>query len=836
LTFAGSVPALELWKPVDQARDEFRRAWVVRILPVGNHYPEAASIAIRLSDPDLEISQVEESPWYRVELQQPKLLGSRPYGEFEVRAQGPIGQDQSFRIVLRPSVQITHDWTEWSERDTVRISVQVPRISVLQAQGVTQDGPGSYTLLSVGRPVDAKLEIDGYGPARWALPLRLDVPVPAWALYEPSAGSHLVEWTRLPLRLSLAEIDGHEPELLARLTTPWGIPRVATLHLLGPRGPLASQPVLVGEDGFGSAPLLPLLATARQRNLVRFDLQLELELKRTVNLRCGTLTRRWSPADLQVEIVDGRLEVAWSESQAVQGRAVRVVSLLAPWLPAATIPVADGDRGRWSLPAQEAPTSHGRYRIDLGVADEWSGRFDPAASALVQWGTDEEIAATAPNGGEPGRSWFQAFLLGAIEVPREVPLTGSRELAEFALRTRETTAGIAALQPIRLRVERLLGRLPADDVLAALALGEGQLEPSAILQTRLFTRGMRQASVGETTDGLPEGAAETLWRMWAPLGAWAELSASRTNRARSEARLRSHLGDEELVRLSPACPGARVWLVSSENGSVLLDAEMLGDPVGSPRSAFALLRAEVGVELKVRASGRELHVSRCPDGDWDLHIPEGEDLPADFPSHLGPKVEIRFAYRHGQDRQRWPNPQIVELVQRGQAATLEAIQGMVLPLPASPIGDEAFQEAGFDWAIRAARYREVAEDLSKICQEHRDLAGEALRREDHVRVNVFRWRAIRELKDRWHRDIPDNPLLGVHLISWLVALGLVWRGRGQVVPFFLPEDRLIELAGQLNSLAPRLLEYDLQVVCALEAFHDSIQGTDDGTRSGETGD
>jgi hypothetical protein len=86
------------------------------------------------------------------------------------------------------------------------------------------------------------------------------------------------------------------------------------------------------------------------------------------------------------------------------------------------------------------------------------------------------------------------------------------------------------------------------------------------------------------------------------------------------------------------------------------------------------------------------------------------------------------------------------------------------------------------------------------------------------RIKIREWLIHEELKRRWFPNTIREPLYGVHFLSLAVAVGLVWKGMGRILPFSLSENRLEDLASTLNRLTPELLTHDLIMTCLLEAL------------------
>jgi hypothetical protein len=164
-----------------------------------------------------------------------------------------------------------------------------------------------------------------------------------------------------------------------------------------------------------------------------------------------------------------------------------------------------------------------------------------------------------------------------------------------------------------------------------------------------------------------------------------------------------------------------------------------------------------------------------------------------------------------------PEPRLIELVKRGQTQILKSVEAHCKPFPTSPIGEEAFQAACFEWAIAAAEQPGRRDALSKLCVEISTLARDTWNHEEASAQWSSFGRLRAELKARTHPLSDEEPLLAVHEATWLIASTLVWRSLGrQFVRCLL--HRLVRLSTMLYDLAPRLFAHDLIKVCAIEAL------------------
>jgi hypothetical protein len=75
-----------------------------------------------------------------------------------------------------------------------------------------------------------------------------------------------------------------------------------------------------------------------------------------------------------------------------------------------------------------------------------------------------------------------------------------------------------------------------------------------------------------------------------------------------------------------------------------------------------------------------------------------------------------------------------------------------------------------------------------------------------------------EMLVRFPERADDEPLLAVHLLTWLTATALVSRGLNWQLPFIWQESKLLETALALLEVAPRLLEHDITKLCLIQAL------------------
>ena len=390
--FVGAAPSVLI--PAD--RQTFNEQWTISIDPV-NDYCGAVLARIAPVSDALFAETVDGASLHPLEvpLGQPRLLGADPWGVFDVSVKGPLGQGARFRIAVVPPVRVEHDWSEWRQGTAIRTTVHT-RGEVATASASVPD----RVLLVERERTPLRLKCNGYGGQRWSIPVDLHLPIPSWSVQDGESPAHLTTWSSRASGLTLSESDGRSPHLMLRTATPWGVPRAATLQLRHNERVLFSAPVSLDASGYANVDLQPFLANARQAGYTRVQLRLDLQLARTVSLDCLVIERHWTVDGLGVAAEGDRLRVFWTERFPMQGRVLRVHSRLTPWEPPRSVHIDASARGVWEGPASDVVPEPGRYRVELGVEDEWTGTFTSAAACDWDHGTIEQWRAK-PLYGEP---------------------------------------------------------------------------------------------------------------------------------------------------------------------------------------------------------------------------------------------------------------------------------------------------------------------------------------------------------------------------------------------------------------------------------------------------
>lgn len=820
--FIGGAPAIEVYigGPASAGHAPWR-------ITVRSHLDRAESQASLVKG----VSELEtvsgDGLWTRIPLGQSALLGGYAWGEFDVEVVGPIGQDARFRFRVLPPVEIVCDAHDWSgEADFVQARLRVPEgVSVLDAEPTSD--PREHVVSTARRARRVEIETIGFGGALVRLPLDVRLPRPSWSVYDPARKQALLAWSRKPLPLSLTEVEGSAPTLQLRLQTPWGLPANADLEIRGPGGCILAQVIDLNRTGYGTVDLAPLLAAARLKNSASLQAVLCLKLDRIVEIQCLQIRREWSPRDFEcTEDESGALRFQWLEQIPVATRALRVESLLTPWEDSRWIDIPDDRRDGLPLPPDQFAKECGIYRVTLGRRDEWSGKFEPAADAecdvsigdASNWTRSPLFSDTGPNG------YLYRLLLehyarvgGNLEPPDVREMSDDSTFASRLLRTRGALVQDGADDLLR-KVDALLAKVHLGPILAAFAGEADERSPEALLRFGLLSRTWRDYEGAAAS--LTPRHKENLWRIWKPLGIWAELHTYKTDISGAGARTIRQLGAEVLHSLSPLQEGSRLrwWDGHDDHG---VEAQVVRVENETGRSAFELVRLDAGVEVVcttkgVEANALEFHLRRGLTGEW---IPEATDdkrvekLRSELSKreHWGvfypvPPREICMP----------PDGPIPALVHSGSRDKIDEIRRQAEDIVPTAIGGSAYQSACFEWAVKAAADSEYRSDIIVLSNEVAVPVGSSFECDPPSFQDAASWRIFAEAKSRWIRNSLGEPLFAIPLLSWLVAVDVIWPSLGKNGWLRTSDEKRRDLSIDLYRLMPRLFEHDLLKVCAIE--------------------
>lgn len=799
--FVGDAPSLL----VPTNADAFKGLWTIAVRPVAEH--ATASLSIRLTKGSDLFVEATESNGCRLPLDQPNLLGDTPWGVFEVSVIGPLGEGRNFRFTVIPHINIQHNW---SERHSGKAEVQCVVVSDARLSTSEETFPErTPATLEIERErTPLHLDCKGYGGVRWRLPVDLYLPLPSWSVYDPSEAGAMTTWASGPITVALSELDGHTPQLLVRTATPWGVPAAASLRLSYGDATLSSVPARLDAHGHGRIDLKPLLAAARQSGFARTQVRLEFELARVVSLDCAWLERHWSVDNLEVRTVGSEIVVNWSERFAVEGRTLRVYSQFTPWRTSQALQFGLDTRGTWSGSLGLLCQEPGKYLFELGVEDEWSGAYQRAATCLADVGTladwtSRPLAAEASVDGHLYRALVHAA------TGWDPPAIGHGD----DLQSDEDALAVKALislqslvdtrDPVRRSIERLIDRLPVRTLARAIASTE--VDANVVLRLGIMAQ---PRNVGATPP-LSADEADTLWRRWGALGAWVDLqSLAASVDAPAVERYLAWLGDSTLRQLGPLTSLSTVSLTSEAGDTTQRQVLEVEAPPEAHAFAVHALRNTINLTVRRDRLATPEHIE-VVDGEWWQ----------DEQTHW--KAEAKYAASPAAVVAVAPAPEagVLSLIESGNTTLLRAVEQHCKPYPTSPIGAEAFQQAGFEWAIRVTESPARRSDLEALCREALPLVAEALASHDQDPSSArSHWRIVVELKARLPRLAKERPLSAAHAVSWLVASMMVWRSLGRPALVLCGEQRLVDLSTRLYELAPSLFSHDLMKVCAIEAL------------------
>jgi hypothetical protein len=290
------------------------------------------------------------------------------------------------------------------------------------------------------------------------------------------------------------------------------------------------------------------------------------------------------------------------------------------------------------------------------------------------------------------------------------------------------------------------------------------------------------------------------------MGAWVDLEglAAADDPAARE-RFVTWLGDDTLRQLGPLTSRGTLALASPDGATEQREVVDVQAPPEAQAFHVHALRGGIGLSVRRHRTASTEHMEVI-DGVWSESDQASWTVQAAYataPSPLNPP----------------PEEQLLQLIEQGNSTVLRMVEQVCKPYPTSPIGQEAFQAACFEWAIAAAEQPSRRTDLAALCAQVLPLIAEALSRREDVQAGTESLKRLRaELQTRLPRLASDKPLSAVHAVTWLMASMMVWRSLGRPALVLCPEQRLVELSSRLYALAPALFTHDLMKVCAIEAL------------------
>ncbi len=693
VAFDGRPPVIE-WV-ANETRAEILRSWTLKIQPDAEQNPELRPREIPLSAVATSLSMVQGSGKYHLDLSDPALIGSAGWGMFGVSLFGSIGRDAAFQFMVRPTLKVSHDWNEWRDGTEVTAFVDVP-VGARLIGPTSEQSPGRYVVRTASDTVSLSIAVEGFGRCDWTLPFELRVPVPSWALIDENRGSQLVTWSRSPIRASVAELEGHQPKLLFKAVTPWGKATALDIQLFGPTGLIFEQKCTVDSHGFASVDLSMLLTSARHQRASRFEFAAVLQLaQRPVKISFGTLERDWSPTGFQVDLVADEAVLNWNEQFPMDGRCIRVRDLLRPWVDAAETRLTPTDHGKFVAPVKRLFDHPSVWRVSLAQRDEWTGVARDSEACDVRLGVPDEweraLRRDSPTDQTLSRILVDHYVGAHVGLDFGEPETiDPRDFAHKLLRARISLGFKRSDDQVSGKLARLLRGVGLNITLEAIAATEG-ITPQILLQLGFFTR------PGTVSGSVPDDAMETLWRLWPPFGAWAELQCRTTLTEAGQDRLIGLIGAEALKEICPVAAGSKIRLFNAVERSPLKCRliEVRGAAEASP---FALRSMASPTVLRVQTyrdpfGPHLLDLAQTVDGRWAAEAVTSEQVPEELARLTsGDPLEIGVVAFYGGEPyacERPPESQVIDLIRTGRTHVLQQQLAWCSPLPRGPVDDRA---------------------------------------------------------------------------------------------------------------------------------------------------
>ena len=458
-----------------------------------------------------------------VDLGAPQLLGTGPFGEFEVIARGPLGRDARFDLLCLPPLDVTGSRQLLVPDDHGPLPAQIRIRSTARIEPMP--GPGDDLVLTMPWAGDYRVDVPGHldavplvvrestGSGAHELALTLPLRRLRWALV--GLPDRAYEFTDRPVRVSRDELDqAQAPALTVEVPKADEDTRVG-LHVEDAGGGCLFRFSLRPAAGTWRFPLREILDSVRDRPDARLRLVVSVAHPAlgTEPLRAvaAIVTRHLQVTALSAtdELIGAarRVQLTWQEHQPVTNRVVRFWPLWRLWEDRPVEQAIDDDaQGAFVLETARARLPAGAYRVELAVVDPWmsaplSSMSDLASGncADVSLGTLEEQTEYLEElpGDKP---------LGILE--RFLATRDPRSLARFsnALDGHEVEAAVRAA----------LGFLDVDE--ADTIDDEATLSAAmTALRTALITRPETFAALADLS-GVDPGSDHRLRRLVVELG------------------------------------------------------------------------------------------------------------------------------------------------------------------------------------------------------------------------------------------------------------------------------------------------------------------------------
>jgi len=517
--------------------------------------------------------------------------------------------------------------------------------------------------------------------------------------------------------------------------------------------------------------------------------------------------------------------------------------------------------GSLTVDAADAFAGSGRYLASLGLSDPWTGSFERAAVPAVKIEVGEsddwrrgaldrespvdpdaalrtsDADAEQPQDDDPEsesaavRDATASLVSLLIDLTSEeatspdvslIDLPSSGEFARRILAARTTLGRAGAASQAVRGLDRLLHRLPPSCALSALHTFEGQIDVRTFLDWDVFARGAAlRTELGTSEDArarMSPSAMESLWRLWPPLGLWADTILLEVAPMDAARRIVGHLGADTVRRVCALVPGGMLNF-KSLTGEKLFRSRVVRVVSGEDLGPLEVEGLSPGVAVEVELEqGGQVIVSRRADGAWTFEAGDGASLPEAIA--VADREVLETAYVVSLYRSELvpfgapPEYQLLQLVRHQHRAILQQIQDHSR-LPVEPVGPAAFATANFAWCMRADEsvVRRLADmcaalvpDLEPLMEIHAGMAH-----------GPSAWWTLRALQRRWIPNSHQEPLYAVPLVCGAAAATMLWRGLGRSALFPISEELLDRTLPVLVECAPELFAHDLMMVCLAEA-------------------
>lgn len=545
--YAGELPDLRI--PLEDAAAAGR--WQIELRPSGAATPATPS-ACRLTDVPYAFDAESKTACVPTA----HLLGDAPAGAFRLVVRGPLGQDAILRLRAVPVFHIDGAGRLVLPGDAGSVTVRTGEHMHLDADGddttvvplSVPNGDRTWTVTPEPGGIEAGVHVRQVLPegGMLDLPIRVAVRRLRWCTLGVEGGDHGLRTQRSQVGREALEA-AEQPRLVLDVPAngEHASYQVALQDVDGERQATEWQAVpvsgrcVVALGGFRDSVRL----SARSR------LELVLRLRRgaaePVSIPLVAVVQDVVARGLSAEVAaaDGqqRIEARWESDRAVKDRALLLWSLRRPLDPPRVIAVPDDAQGDHVV-VLDPPLTAGRYRMTMGVLDPWTGVGDarlPRAGAA----NTVDLRLLNEDAAADGRSTVddvldRLFGARASGEPRVEPIPRAELLLRLLSGRIRSSYGQAS--------ERYAHSLLTDDLctllaaVAELAAALSENEERGLIPL-LVQAGAGMTSAAQCAASFRE-ATEDLWRVWPPLGLFADLDAALAGDDTAAERCRHGLG------------------------------------------------------------------------------------------------------------------------------------------------------------------------------------------------------------------------------------------------------------------------------------------------------